>query len=622
MQHVRRGKRADLFTHPVAHLGIQLWRRLFAVVQGDVGVDRLAFDVVRNADNRSFGNFRMRHQRRFNFRRAQTMAGNVQHVVHASGDPVITVFIPARAVAAEVHVFEGREVGLLEALVVAEQGTRLSRPGIDDHQVALGGPFLRIAFVIHQRRLHAEERTGGRTGFQLCGARHRGDHEATGFGLPPGVHHRALLVADLLPVPLPGFRVDRLAHGAEDAQGRAVGPFDGFIAFRHQRADRRWRGVENVDLMLINHLAHTRRGRPVRYAFKHQRRCAAGQRAVQQVAMTGDPAHVGGTPVDVAGMVVEDVFKGGGRINQIAAGGMQHAFRLTGGAGGIQDKQRIFRVHLFRLMLVARVFNQIAPPQVAPLVPVDFAARALEDNDVVDGFYVRVFQRFINVFLQRDTAPGAHALVSGDHQLRVRVNNAPGNRFRGEAAEDHGVDRADARAGQHSHGGFRHHWHVDRHHIAFFNALGQQHVGEAADVAMQFFIRDVFALRGIVAFPDNGRFVAAFSKMAVQAVRRQVQRAVFIPFNGDVARRERGVLYLLIRFDPVEDVTLFTPERVRAGNGLLVFLLVLLRAYQATVRNVCGNVVFVYLAHGFFSPCKMLIICRKNVNSRGFTSFV
>ncbi|SAE43988.1 Uncharacterised protein [Enterobacter cloacae] len=110
--------------------------------------------------------------------------------------------------------------------------------------------------------------------------------------------------------------------------------------------------------------------------------------------------------------------------------------------------------------------------------------------------------------------------------------------------------------------------------------------------------------------------------MAVQAVRRQVQRAVFIPFNGDVARRERGVLYLLIRFDPVEDVALFTPECVRAGNGLLVFLLVLLRAYQATVRNVCGNVVFVYLAHGFFSPCKMLIICRKNVNSRGFTSFV
>ncbi len=107
--------------------------------------------------------------------------------------------------------------------------------------------------------------------------------------------------------------------------------------------------------------------------------------------MTGDPAHVGGAPVDVARMVVENVFKGRGRVNQIAAGGMEDAFWLAGGAGGIKDKQRIFRVHLFRLVLVAGVFNQVAPPQVAPLVPVDFAAGALKHNDVRDGFYARVF---------------------------------------------------------------------------------------------------------------------------------------------------------------------------------------------------------------------------------------
>lgn len=32
---------------------------------------------------------------------------------------------------------------------------------------------------------------------------------------------------------------------------------------------------------------------------------------------------------------------------------------------------------------------------------------------------------------------------------------------------------------------------------------------------MKFVIGDMFTLRGIVAFPDDGRFVAAFSKMAV-----------------------------------------------------------------------------------------------------------
>ena len=82
--------------------------------------------------------------------------------------------------------------------------------------------------------------------------------------------------------------------------------------------------------MFVDHLAHTRRGRPVRDAFKHQRGGATGQRTVQQVAVPGDPAHVGGTPVDVARVVVEDVFEGSGRVDQITAGGVQHAFRFAG----------------------------------------------------------------------------------------------------------------------------------------------------------------------------------------------------------------------------------------------------------------------------------------------------
>lgn len=44
--------------------------------------------------------------------------------------------------------------------------------------------------------------------------------------------------------------------------------------------------------------------------------------------MAGDPAHVGGAPINIARMVVENVFKGGGRIDQIAAGGVQHPFGL------------------------------------------------------------------------------------------------------------------------------------------------------------------------------------------------------------------------------------------------------------------------------------------------------
>ena len=358
----------------------------------------------------------MRHQRRLNLRRSQTVTRDVQHVVHAPGDPVIAIFIATRAVAAEIHIFEGGEVGLLKTFVIAKQRTRLTRPGVGDHQTAFGGPLQRVTFVIDQRRLHAEERTCCRTGFQLGSARQWCDHETASFGLPPGVDHRAFLVADLLPVPLPRFRVNWLAHGTENAQRRTVGAFDRFIAFRHQRANRRGRGIENIDLMLVHHLRHTGRRRPVRYAFKHQRGRAAGQRAVQQITVSGNPTHISGAPVDIARMIIKDIFKGQRRIHQITAGSMQHAFRLPGRPGGVENKQRIFGVHLFRLVLIAGLLNQVVPPQVAPFLPVDFSASTLQYHHMLYAGDVRVFQRVINVFLQRNTTPGTHTFVGSDHQ--------------------------------------------------------------------------------------------------------------------------------------------------------------------------------------------------------------
>ncbi len=47
--------------------------------------------------------------------------------------------------------------------------------------------------------------------------------------------------------------------------------------------------------------------------------------------------------------------------------------------------------HLFRLMLVAGLRNQVAPPQVATFLPVDFAAGTLEHHHVLDAFHVRIF---------------------------------------------------------------------------------------------------------------------------------------------------------------------------------------------------------------------------------------
>jgi hypothetical protein len=57
----------------------------------------------------------------------------------------------------------------------------------------------------------------------LIRARGQGEHDAAGFGLPPGIDDRAALFADHLEVPFPGFGVDRLADAAQQAQACARG---------------------------------------------------------------------------------------------------------------------------------------------------------------------------------------------------------------------------------------------------------------------------------------------------------------------------------------------------------------------------------------------------------------
>ncbi|CCJ90048.1 hypothetical protein BN132_1976 [Cronobacter turicensis 564] len=527
----------------------------------------------------------------------------VQHVVHAPGYPVVT---------AEVHVFKRREIGLLETFVIAKQRARLPRPGIGNDQVALCRALLRIAFVIHQRRLHAEERTRGGTGFQFGRAGQRRNHEAAGFGLPPGVDDRAFFIADFLPVPLPRLRVNRLADGTKNAQRRTVSPVDSLIAFRHQRANGRRRGIKNIDLVLVHHLRHTVGGGPVRHAFKHQRGGAAGERSVQQITVAGHPAHIRRAPVDIARMVVEGVQERGGRIDQITAGGVQHAFRFTGRAGGIENKQRIFGVHFHRLMMRAGFFDQLVPPEIAPFMPFGIPAGAFKHHHMFHAGDARVFQRVIDIFLKRNRTAGAHAFIGGDNETRAGVDNAPGDGLRREAPENNRVHRADTGAGKHRDGGFRHHRHIDSDHVAFLNAERGQGVREATDVAVKFAVANVFALGGVVAFPDDGGLIAALVEVSVKAVRREVQRAVFIPFNRDIAGRERGVFYLLVGRDPVKDFTLLAPERVRVMHGLLIFRIILFRRNQAAFRDSRGNRVFMDLAHGFFLLLDVNDMSRKS----------
>ena len=84
--------------------------------------------------------------------------------------------------------------------------------------------------------------------------------------------------------------------------------------------------------MLIDDFTHAAVGRIARHAFKHQRSGTVRQRAVDDIAMPGHPAHVGRTPVDFALLIVEHVLMRHGGVSQVTAGSVLQAFRRAGGA--------------------------------------------------------------------------------------------------------------------------------------------------------------------------------------------------------------------------------------------------------------------------------------------------
>ncbi len=237
---------------------------------------------------------------------------------------------------------------------------------------------------------------------------------------------------------------------------------------------------------------------------------------------------------------------------------------------------------------------------------VDGGVGALDDDD--RGHAADFVAGCIHVCLERNLSTSTDALVGGDDAGRFAVFDTSGNRIGREAAEDHGMNRADTGAGEDRDRRLRDHRHVDGDAVAFLDAARLQHVGEAADLGMQLLVGKLLVVLGIVTFPDDCGLVTALGDMAVDAVVAGVERSILEPFDRDIVRVVGGVLDLAERLDPVDAPGLLGPEAVRVldrtGIHFLVFGVVDEGAFAPFDRHIVD-----FLGHQYFLP--------PAVNARG-----
>ena len=262
-------------------------------------------------------------------------------------------------------------------------------------------------------------------------------------------------------------------------------------------------------------------------------------------------------PVDVAIFFeIEDELVRHGGLRQIAARRMLDALRLRRRSARVEQEQQVFGVHRLGLALGRLARDDLIPPVVSAFVHEDVVADAPRHDAMRDGR--RLLHRDVAVALERDLMAPPPAVIGGNQGHALRVVDAVYDRFGREAAEDHRMRRADARAGEHGDRQFGNHRHVDRNAIAAPNAELAQPVGKAADSIEQLAIGDGPAVAGLAFVIIRDLLAAAGSDVAVEAVDGNVQlpspnqRA-----NGSFhsSATEKGVIHSSVRAHEAQNST-------------------------------------------------------------------
>ena len=205
------------------------------------------------------------------------------------------------------------------------------------------------------------------------------------------------------------------------------------------------------------------------HAFKHDLGGANGQRAVGNIGVAGNPAHIGGAPEYVVRLVVEHPFQRHDAAKQIAAGAVLHAFGLAGGAGSVKNKQRMLGIHPFRFAFAGLVGHQILPPNIAAFNHGHLRIGARQHHHFFHAGAVATGQRFVYRGFQRHLFAAAHAFVGSDNHFGCGIFYAVFYRTGRKTAKHHRMDGTDARTGLHRHHGIGHHRHIHHHAVAFLH---------------------------------------------------------------------------------------------------------------------------------------------------------
>ena len=348
--------------------------------------------------------------------------------------------------------------------------------------------------------------------------------------------------------------------------------------------------------------------RGVGRAFVDHRSAAVGERAIDDIAVPCHPADVGGAPIHILFWSdVEHRFVRESHLCEIAACGVHDAFRLGGGAGGVEQIQQVLGLKRLGGADGGGGCHGFVPPDVSVWGHGWVGAAAIHHHHMAHRFRP-LSQSSIHIRLQRRGLASAIAGIGGDDHLGFGVFAAVDYGIRRKPAEDNRMRRSDASASQHRHRQLWDHRHIYRHTVARCYAEAEEHIGELLSVGEQVGIGDGASVARF-ALPEIRHPAAQPGfHMAIQAVIGSVELAVCEPAGIGQVPVQRGAEVGL----PAQQLTsLARPESFVVGSSLFVERAVGSDSGGGKLRRwresaLFGVIVFYNARHGFSSdvwPC-------------------
>ena len=128
MNHIRGRHRADLGTNVLNQFSFQFIGVVFSGHQCNVSIDTLPFNIMRIANYCGFGHCIMQDQGTFNFGGPHSMTGNIDHVIHSTSNPIVSVFIATTTITSKIIAWIHGKIRFMKTLRIIVDTPHLTRP--------------------------------------------------------------------------------------------------------------------------------------------------------------------------------------------------------------------------------------------------------------------------------------------------------------------------------------------------------------------------------------------------------------------------------------------------------------------------------------------------------------